>query len=236
MKKKTIVYAQNVTKIFGEVGDTQVTALSEVNLDIQEGEFVSVMGPSGSGKTTLMNMIGMLDRPTKGQIKIAGVDTTQIKERRLFKLRRENIGFIFQKFYLIPTLTALDNVLAPLIPLGIKKDDRERAKQVMEDVGLGDRMTHLPHQLSGGQLQRVAIARALVMNPPVILADEPTGNLDSVTGAEIFKLMKRLNKKKGTTFIIVTHDPRIAKATERTIYLKDGKTYTDPTVALDVIF
>lgn len=236
-KKKTknkIVYTKNLNKVYEISDEIRVHALIDVDLDVNEGDFISIMGPSGSGKTTLMNMIGMLDRPTLGEIEIAGVDTTEIAEKDLYKIRRNKIGFIFQKFYLIPTLSALDNVLSPLLPLGISERKRKRAIKLMKEVGLEDRMNHKPNELSGGQLQRVAIARSLIMNPPIVLADEPTGNLDSITGADIINLMKKMNKEMNTTFIIVTHDPRIAEATDRIVYLEDGRTSEKPTVEMQI--
>ena len=236
MKNDTIIKTKDLSKIYGNNASNKVHALVDIDMTIKKGEFISIMGPSGCGKTTLMNMLGMLDRPSGGFVIIAGVDTTKVKERNLYSIRRENIGFIFQKFYLIPTLNALDNVLSPLLSVGITKEHREQAKALLEEVGLAKRMHHKTNEMSGGELQRVAVARALIMNPPIVLADEPTGNLDSVTGVEIIKLMKKMNKDHNTTFIIVTHDSRIAKATERTIFLKDGKTVDKSTVNMEVSF
>ena len=224
-----IIRTNNLSKTYGNNSKNEVQALVDIDMEVRKGEFISVMGSSGGGKTTLMNMLGMLDRPTGGEVEIAGIDTTKVREQNLYRIRRENIGFIFQKFYLIPTLDALDNVLSPLLPVGIKKEDKKRAEELLTEVGLEDRVDHKPGELSGGQLQRVAVARALIMNPKIVLADEPTGNLDSVTGAEIIKLMKKMNKEYETTFIIVTHDSRIAKATGRVIFLEDGRTTDKPT-------
>lgn len=230
-----IIKTVGLSKTYGS-GDTIFYALKDVNIAINKGEFISIMGPSGSGKTTLMNMLGALDRPTSGETYINGVDTAQISERKLYKLRREQVGFIFQRFFLIPNLNALDNVLIPVLPRGINETYRKRAKELLEEVGLKDRMKHKPNQLSGGEFQRVAIARSMIMNPPIILADEPTGNLDSTTGAEVFKLMRKIGRDFGTTFVIVTHDPRVAKATDRIIFLEDGETSDKPTVDMNVSF
>jgi len=221
-QRENIVVAQKLTKVYGR-GTTRVVALKEVDLRVRKGEFVAVQGPSGSGKTTLLNMLGALDRPTKGKVVIDGVETTSVPERRLYQMRREKVGFIFQTYYLVPTLNALQNVLMPVLPVRGNKRYKKRAMRLLELVGLKDRMDHKPGELSGGEQQRVAIARALMLNPGVILADEPTGNLDSKTGAEIIELMHRLNKEQGKTFIIVTHDRRIAESAERVLYLKDGQ-------------
>jgi len=219
---KTIIVTQKLTKIYGK-GATRVAALKAVNLRVREGEFIAVLGPSGSGKTTLLNMLGALDRPTRGRVIIDGVETSRIPERRLYRIRREKLGFIFQTYYLVPTLNALQNVLMPVLPMKENKRYRKRAERLLELVSLKDRMHHKPGELSGGEQQRVAIARALILNPGVILADEPTGNLDTKTGAEVIELMQRLNKERGKTFIIVTHDSRIAENAERVFYLMDGR-------------
>jgi len=219
---KTIIVTQKLTKIYGK-GATRVAALKAVNLRVREGEFIAVLGPSGSGKTTLLNMLGALDRPTRGRVIIDGVETSRIPERRLYRIRREKLGFIFQTYYLVPTLNALQNVLMPVLPMKENKRYRKRAERLLELVSLKDRMHHKPGELSGGEQQRVAIARALILNPGVILADEPTGNLDTKTGAEVIELMQRLNKERGKTFIIVTHDTRIAESAERVFYLMDGR-------------
>jgi len=210
-------------------------ALKNISFDIKAGEFVSIMGPSGSGKTTLLNQIGALDKPTSGDVWIDGLNISDYKEADLYEVRRQKIGFIFQSFYLVPTLSILENVLLPTLPLKNSADYIDRAKELLEQVGLSDRMSHRPNQLSGGQMQRVAIARALIMDPALVLADEPTGSLDSKTGAEIFHLLQELNKK-GHTFLIVTHDHRISMATKRIIYLIDGKISTNPTVDLNTAF
>jgi len=212
---------EKVTKIYG-TGETQVTALDGVSLEVASGEVVSVVGHSGSGKTTLLNMMGALDRPTSGRIFLEEEEISRIPEHQLYRVRREKIGFIFQSFHLIPTLNALENVLAPTLPLGERRFE-ERARELLESVGLGARLPHRPSQLSGGEMQRVAIARALIHEPKLILADEPTGNLDSKTGEEIINLLLRLNKEKGVTLVIVTHEPEIAKKADRTVSIRDGR-------------
>ena len=212
---------EKVTKIYG-MGETQVAALDGVSLEVVPGEVVSVVGHSGSGKTTLLNMMGALDRPTSGRIFLEGEEISRIPEHQLYRVRREKIGFIFQSFHLIPTLNALENVLAPTIPLGERRFE-ERARELLKSVGLESRMVHRPSQLSGGEMQRVAIARALIHEPKLILADEPTGNLDSKTGEEIINLLLRLNKEKGVTLVIVTHEPEIAKKADRTVSIRDGR-------------
>jgi len=218
----SIVVAQKLTKIYGR-GATRVTALEGVNLRVRKGEFISILGPSGSGKTTLLNMLGALDRPTEGRVIIDRMVTSMVPERRLYKIRREKLGFIFQTYYLVPTMNALQNVLMPTLPIKRNKRYEKRAERLLDIVGLKGRMYHKPGELSGGEQQRVAIARALILNPGVILADEPTGNLDSRTGADIIELMQRLNRERDKTFIIVTHDRRIAENTERALYLEDGR-------------
>ncbi|KKW05876.1 MAG: ABC-type antimicrobial peptide transport system, ATPase component [candidate division CPR1 bacterium GW2011_GWC1_49_13] len=218
---ENIIEAQNLAKIYGE-NPLEVRALDGVNLAIKRGEAVSVMGPSGSGKTTLLNMLGALDKPTSGEVVLDGVKLSAVAERHLHRIRREKIGFIFQAYYLVPTLNALENVLVPTIPLGTNTYP-ERAQELLERVGLKERMHHKPSQLSGGEQQRVAIARALVNDPAILLADEPTGNLDSKTGGEIVKLLKGLNREKGTTLVVVTHEKEIARQIGRTINFLDGK-------------
>ncbi len=201
-----------------------VHALNGVNLQINRGEFVAIMGPSGSGKSTLLNMIGCLDRPSRGAVWMDGVNVTEMPRRFLPKIRLEKIGFIFQSFNLIPTLTALENVVLALrYRGGLNGRKKKEAKEMLTKVGLGSRLDHRPDELSGGQKQRVAIARALINKPAIILADEPTGELDSKTSAELIKMMKDLNRKMGQTFIIVTHDPMITKSVDRVIKVKDGK-------------
>jgi len=221
-QRASIVVTQKLTKIYGR-GATRVTALKGVNLRVRRGEFIAILGPSGSGKTTLLNMLGALDRPTEGRVIIDRMVTSMVPERRLYKIRREKLGFIFQTYYLVPTMNALQNVLMPVLPIRRNKRYEKRAERLLDMVGLKGRMHHKPGELSGGEQQRVAIARALILNPSVILADEPTGNLDSKTGADIIELMQRLNRERDKTFIIVTHDRRLADNAERALYLEDGR-------------
>lgn len=216
----------NIKKVYGS-GALQVPVLHGINLEIQDGEFVAIMGPSGSGKSTLMNIIGFLDNFTEGSYELNGEEIGTVKENTLAKLRNEHIGFVFQQFFLLPRLNALKNVEVPLSYANVAKNERtERAKEMLEKVGLSDRMTHLPNELSGGQKQRVAIARALVNNPTIILADEPTGALDSKTSAQIMQLLVELNQE-GKTVILVTHEEEIAAYADRVITLKDGLVIED---------
>ncbi len=215
----------NVFKIYDLGENVRVKALRGVSLTVKRGEFVSVMGPSGCGKTTLLNMIGGLDNPTDGRVIIDGIDVTNMGEGELAKLRREKIGFVFQFFNLVPLLTALENVELPMIFTGklSEAEIERRAAELLQLVGLGERMHHRPPQMSGGEQQRVAIARALANEPSIILADEPTGNIDRETGWKIIRLMKGLNETLEQTFIIVTHDPSIAQTSEKTFYMVDGQ-------------
>ncbi|MCD6127635.1 MAG: ABC transporter ATP-binding protein [Methanomicrobia archaeon] len=210
-------------KKYYRIGDITVKALDGVSMKIEDGEFISIVGPSGSGKTTLLDQIGALDTPTSGKVIIDGIDIAKIPKSILYKLRRKKIGFVFQEHNLIPSLTALENVLIPLLPEGIDQKKYERALKLLEIVGLKERALHKPSELSGGQKQRVAMARALINNPKLILADEPTGSVDSKTGQEIVGFLKKLNKEFNTTIIIVTHDLEVAKNTDRIIFLRDGK-------------
>jgi len=213
---------KNVTKTY-HLGDEVLNALDEVNCTINGGEFVAITGPSGSGKSTLANIIGGLDKPTSGSVAIDGTDLSHVRDRQLSDYRNKHIGFVFQSFNLQGTQTALENVMLPLVFSHMKPKARKvRAQECLEAVGLGDRLKHKPSQLSGGQRQRVAIARALAVQPGIILADEPTGNLDSARGEEIMKLLKDLNKQ-GITLIIITHDMSIARQADRVIQIKDGK-------------
>jgi putative ABC transport system ATP-binding protein len=214
---------ENITKIF-RTKDIETFALNGINIKIERGEFVSVMGPSGCGKSTLLNVMGLLDTPTDGKIWINGTDVAGMTDRQTAAIRNRTLGFIFQSFHLIPALNVLDNVELPLLyRKGVStKECRNRALDVLEKVELSHRLKHFPAQLSGGQCQRVAIARAIVGQPEIILADEPTGNLDSKMGAEILELLLTLNKE-GTTIVIVTHDGKIAECTHRTVRLLDGK-------------
>jgi putative ABC transport system ATP-binding protein len=205
------------------MGEIKVHALRGLNLQVKKGEFLAVMGPSGSGKSTFMNMVGCLDIPTKGRIFLDGRDISLMSESDLAQVRGKKIGFIFQKFNLLNTMTARENVMLPLTFQGHSQEEREDiSKKYLELVGLGDRMNHTPNELSGGQQQRVAIARALANTPEVILADEPTGNLDSQSGKSVLDFLRKLHAEKGTTIIMVTHDEKIAKQADRIAYLKDG--------------
>ena len=212
----------NVTKIF-TLGETEIKALDDITISVEKGDYISIMGPSGSGKTTLLNIIGALDKPTSGTVILDGVDITDLPERKLTSLRRDKIGFVFQDFHLIPTLNALDNVLVPIMPYGIKEEDRERAIRYLEMLDIGDRLGHKPGQLSGGERQRVAIARALVTDAPIILGDELTGELDTKTGQEIMDLVDRLNKELKKTIIIVTHDPKVGARAKHRWAMEDGR-------------
>ena len=201
----------------------ETTALKNINLQVKKGEFLSVMGPSGCGKSTLLNIMGLLDKPTNGKVNIEDLEVESFRDRKLAKLRNQKIGFVFQSFHLINDLTVLDNVEIPLLYRRLSgKERKRRALEVLEKVGLSARVKHFPRQLSGGQCQRVAVARAIVGNPEIILADEPTGNLDSVMGAEIMDILMRLNKEENTTIVMVTHDFRLAEQTQRIIRLFDG--------------
>jgi len=216
-----MIVTKELTKVY-HLGGTKVHGANKLDLKIESGEFVSVMGPSGSGKSTLLYLMGGLDRPTSGKIWIDGVDIENLCYAKLCDLRKDKIGFIFQSFNLIPTLNALENIFVPLAPGGIRNGQRAYAKKLLEMVDLGDRMGHTPNQLSGGQQQRVAIARAFINKPKIILADEPTGNLDSKSGKEVLQLMRDMNEEKGVTIVVVTHDPNIGKKADRTIHLEDG--------------
>jgi putative ABC transport system ATP-binding protein len=219
----SLIETENLTKIYGS-GETVVVALDHVNIQIKEGEFVAVMGPSGCGKSTLLHLLGGLDRPSEGGVMIDSTAIADMKDDDLTKLRRQKIGFVFQFYNLIPVLTAVENASLPMTLDGIKPiDARKRATEWLERFGLGDRLTSRPDQLSGGQQQRVAVARALVAEPALILADEPTGNLDTRSGDEIAGLLRDVTKKYGRTVVMVTHDPRIAAYADRIIFLKDGK-------------
>lgn len=225
-ENKTII-AQNITKTFF-MGETEVQALKGISLDINAGEFLSITGFSGSGKSTLMHILGCLDVPSSGQYFIDGVDVSQSTRDELAGIRNKKIGFVFQKFYLLPDLTACDNVALPQLYAGMKETEaRKRGEELLALVGLQDRMHHYPYQLSGGQQQRVAIARALSNHPSIVLADEPTGNLDIETGDNIMTALTQLNTEQKTTIIIVTHEPLIAEKTNRIIELIDGTIKSD---------
>jgi putative ABC transport system ATP-binding protein len=220
-----IVELRNLRKTY-HVGDEDVYALDGVTLEVEQGEFMSVMGRSGSGKSTLLNMVGCLDRPTDGAVFIDGVNATGLSDSKLADIRSRKIGFVFQLHNLIPTMTALENVMLPLKYAGIG-DRKDRALRALERVGLADRVNHRATELSGGQRQRVAIARALVTEPAIVLADEPTGALDSKLSSQVIDLMRELNRETGQTFIIVTHDPVVAEQTDRTVRLSDGRVADD---------
>lgn len=218
-----VVKLENVVKTYF-MGDNQVQALRGISFEIQEGEFTAIMGPSGSGKSTCMNMIGCLDRPSSGIVKVDVKETALMSEKELAQLRNITIGFVFQQYHLIPAMTVLENVMLPLKYQKVDKKERmERAIKVLESVGLKDRNFHRPHELSGGQKQRVAIARAMITSPKILLADEPTGALDSQTGNQVMELFRQINEKNGTSVIIVTHDPRIGGSLERCIKILDGQ-------------
>ena len=220
--KDTIIRLNDVWKIY-QMGEVKVNALRGMSLEIKRGEFVAIMGPSGSGKSTAVNMVGALDIPTKEKIYLENHDISKLSESDLAQIRGKKIGFIFQQFNLINTLSALENVTLPMIFQGIESEERtEKAKHILEMVGLGDRMSHKPTELSGGQQQRVAIARSLANDPEVVLADEPTGNLDSTTGETVMSFLENLNRKEGKTIIMVTHDVNVAHNADRIEFLSDG--------------
>ncbi len=220
-----IVRVQDLTKIYGS-GETAVRALNALSVEVQAGEFVAVMGPSGCGKSTLLNMLGALDQPTEGTVWVAGEDLSELKDVDRFRAR--TVGFVFQLHNLLPTMTAQENVEVPLQGhVNSRKERRQRAAHLLELVGLGDRLDHLPGQLSGGQRQRVAIARSLANSPAMILADEPSGALDSQSSDEILALLAELNRSQGTSIIVVTHDRRVAQATQRILRMQDGRIVSD---------
>jgi putative ABC transport system ATP-binding protein len=223
-----VIELQDVTKVY-QMGDVQVHALQGVSLKVCPGEMLAIMGPSGSGKSTLMNILGCLDQPTSGAYILAGEDVARLNDNRLAEIRGRRIGFVFQSFNLLPRTEAIENVELPLIYSGAR-DRHRRAKAALEAVGLADRVHHRPSELSGGQQQRVAIARSLVNNPAIILADEPTGNLDSKAGAEVMGIFQTLNEEKGITVILVTHEPDIAEHTRRIVHIYDGKIVKDEEV------
>jgi len=220
MERDWIVFARELVKVYGD--GAEVRALNGLTMTVERGKFVAVMGPSGSGKSTLLHILGALDRPTSGEVWVNGQNLARIRDLDTFRAR--TVGFVFQLHNLIPTLTARENVEVPMMgqPVG-RRERRRRAEELLERVGLRDRMNHLPNQMSGGERQRVAVARALANNPALLLADEPTGNLDSQSGAEVVALMRELNRDLGTTIIIVTHDPSVARRADRILLMRDGR-------------
>jgi putative ABC transport system ATP-binding protein len=226
--RKPVITIQEMTKVY-TMGEYKVRALNGVTLSIYEGEFLSIMGPSGSGKSTMMNMLGALDKPTSGTYLLDGTDVSNLSDDQLAEVRNRKIGFVFQSFNLLPRTAALQQVELPLIYSG-RRQRAEKAREALEMVGLGDRLDHKPSELSGGQQQRVAIARALVNEPAIILADEPTGNLDSKSGTEVMQIFQKLNRERGITVVFVTHDPWIARHTNRVVTLADGKIVRDETI------
>jgi putative ABC transport system ATP-binding protein len=223
MNNDLVIDAKNLSKIY-QMGEVEVHALREVSLQIQQGELIAIMGPSGSGKSTLMNILGCLDQPTSGEYYLARVEVARLDDNQLAEIRGKQIGFVFQTFNLLPRTNALSNVELPLIYNGVGRRERHKlAAAALDMVGLGNRLHHKPNELSGGQQQRVAIARALVSQPAIIMADEPTGNLDSKSSAEIVAIFQRLNEERGITIILVTHEPDIAEHAHRTVRLADGR-------------
>ncbi len=217
----------DLTKVY-EVGETEIRALNGIDLEIMKGQFVSIMGPSGSGKSTLLNVIGCIDTPTSGRLRIMDQEVSRLKDKELTAIRLSTIGFIFQQFYLIPTLNAIENVELPMKEARIPRDDRHRrATQLLDMVGLSNRISHLPNQLSGGEQQRVAIARALANEPDILLADEPTGEVDSQTSDSILSILEDLNRDRGLTMVVVSHDPNVANRAPRRLSMVDGKIVSD---------
>lgn len=224
-EEMTILQVENLTKTYGK-GSITVSALEDINLEINKGEFIAIVGASGSGKSTLMHLIGGIDRPTKGKVKIDGQEIYRLNESELAIFRRRNIGIIYQFYNLIPTLTAAENIMLPRL-LDNRRPDPDKLQAIIETIGLSDRAGHLPSELSGGQQQRVSVGRALINNPAIILADEPTGNLDSQSSAEIMDLLKLANKKYNQTLAVITHDEKIALQADRIITIHDGKLIRD---------
>ncbi len=231
MSDKSLIEIRDITKVYRMGGDIEVHALRGVSLQVDAGELLSIMGPSGSGKSTMMNVLGCLDQPTSGEYYLDGVDVKRLSDNALAEIRNRKIGFVFQTFNLLPRTTALQNVELPLVYRGVNgRERRRRVTEALEMVGLADRIHHRPNELSGGEQQRVAIARALATEPDIILADEPTGNLDSRAGAEIMVIFQRLNREMGITVAFVTHDPETSAHTRRIVQLLDGKIVADEPV------
>jgi putative ABC transport system ATP-binding protein len=231
MMETPVIEIENATKVY-RMGDIEVHALRGVSLSLAPGEMVSIMGPSGSGKSTLMNIIGCLDQPTSGTYRLESRDVGSMNDDQLAEIRNRSIGFVFQTFNLLARTSALENVMLPRVYAGVgRAQRRDQAREALASVGLADRMMHTPNELSGGQQQRVAVARALVNNPAIILADEPTGNLDSTSGKEVMALLQALNRERAMTVILVTHDPNIARHTGRIVYLYDGLITNEESVA-----
>lgn len=230
-----MIRLENLVKVYS-TGKIEFEALREVNLEVKEGEYLSIVGPSGSGKSTLMNILGCLDRPTRGRYFLKDVDVSSLNDDELARIRNREIGFVFQAFNLLPRLSALENVELPLIYAGVPYSKRiKMAKEALEKVGLSDRLHHKPNELSGGQKQRVAIARAIVLNPSIIMADEPTGNLDTQSSIEVMKIFQNLNDE-GATIIMVTHERDIAQHTKREVRIRDGRIVEDKTVQNRVVY
>jgi putative ABC transport system ATP-binding protein len=230
-----LIELKDITKVY-QMGQVAVHALRGASLEVEPGEMLAIMGPSGSGKTTLMNILGCLDQPTSGAYVLDGKDISRLKDHQLAAIRNQSIGFVFQTFNLLSRTSALNNVMLPLIYAGVgRAERRDRARHALEIVGLADRISHMPTELSGGQQQRVAIARALVNNPAIILADEPTGNLDSRSGQEVMAVMQALNRERGITLVLVSHDATLAQHTQRIVHLHDGRITQDQIVAQPLV-